>query len=130
MTEKHLLVVDDEKNFGKFVAEVAVSVGYEVELTTGGTEFIRTYEERKPTAIVLDVIMPDMDGFEIATWLAEQRFDGHVIVVTGYAPMYAKLLETLSLAKGLRSVTKILKPVRAKTLRDALDFDGPTQSLD
>ena len=38
MTEKHLLVVDDEKNFGKFVAEVAVSVGYEVELTTGGTE--------------------------------------------------------------------------------------------
>lgn len=127
MTEKRLLVVDDEQDFGKFVAEVATSVGYEVQLATGGAEFIRAYEERKPTAIVLDVIMPDMDGFEIATWLAERHFDGHVIVVTGYAPMYAKLLETLSVAKGLRSVTKILKPVRAKTLRDALDFDGSTQ---
>ena len=127
MTDRRLLVVDDEQDFGKFVAEVAASVGYEVHVTSGGAEFIRAYGEQKPSVVVLDVIMPDMDGTEIANWLCEQRFDGHVIVVTGYAPMYADLVATLGTTKGLRSVTKILKPVRAETLRDALDFDGSTR---
>jgi len=124
MTDKRLLVVDDEQDFGKFVAEVAAGVGYEVHVTSGGAEFIRAYGECKPSVVVLDVIMPDMDGIEIANWLAGQGFDGHVIVVTGYAPMYAELVEKLSKAKGLRSVTNILKPVRAETLRGALDFDA------
>jgi len=124
MTDRRLLVVDDDQDFGKFVAEVAAGVGYEIHVTSGGAEFIRAYGERKPTVILLDVFMPDMDGFELANWLAGQRFDGHIIVVTGYAPMYAELVQTLGAAKGLRSVTKIMKPMRAETLRDALDFDA------
>lgn len=38
--------------------------------------------------------------------------------------MYAELVEMLSVSKRLRSVTRILKPVRAETLQDAFDFDG------
>ena len=38
--------------------------------------------------------------------------------------MYAEVVEMLSVAKCLRSVTRFLKPVRAETLQDAFDFDG------
>ncbi len=123
MSEKTLLVVDDEEGFGAFVAEVAEGLGYETWVTTNGNEFTKAFEAEKPAVVVMDVVMPGMDGVEIAGWLGEQNFDGHVVVVSGFAPLYADLVATLSNAGGMKSVTKLFKPVRIKALRDALTFD-------
>ena len=118
-----LLVVDDEEGFGTFVAEVAEGLDYKTRVTTNGREFIKAFKAEKPSVVVIDVVMPGMDGVELAGWLAEQEFDGHVVVVTGYAPLYADLIASQSVAKGMKSVTKLLKPLRAKALRAALTFD-------
>ena len=113
-----LLVVDDEEGFGTFVAEVAEGLDYKTRVTTNGREFIKAFKAEKPSVVVMDVVMPGMDGVELAGWLAE-----HVVVVTGYAPLYADLIASQSVAKGMKSVTKLLKPLRAKALRAALTFD-------
>ena len=123
MSEKTLLVVDDEEGFGTFVAEVADGLGYDTRVTVSGREFTKAYETEIPSVVVMDVIMPGMDGVELAGWLAEKKLDGHVVVVTGFEPLYADLVASLGNAGGIKSVTKLFKPVRIKALREALTFD-------
>ncbi len=45
MTDKRLLVVDDEPEFGEFVRKVATDLGYEVRVTTNGKAFQAAYHE-------------------------------------------------------------------------------------
>lgn len=73
MSEKRLLVVDDEPEFGELVRQVAAGLGYEVRVTTNGRAFQSAYQELQPTVIVMDMVMPEMDGNELVLWLMEQH---------------------------------------------------------
>lgn len=120
MTEKRLLVVDDEPEFGEFVRKVAVDLGYEVQVTTSGRAFQRVYDVFKPTTIVLDMVMPELDGNELVLWLMQQQYSSDLIIITGYSPDYAKDAKRLAEFKGLRSVTTLTKPIRLAKLRAVL----------
>ncbi len=120
MNEKRLLVVDDEPEFGEFVRKVAVDLGYEVQVTTNGRAFQKAYENLQPTTIVLDMVMPEMDGNEIVLWLMQQQYASNLIIITGYSPDYAADAKQLAEFKGLRSVTTLTKPIRLAKLREVL----------
>ncbi len=124
MSEKRLLVVDDEPEFGELVRKVAVSLGYEARVTTSGREFQDAYHELHPTMIVMDMVMPEMDGNELVLWLMEQRYAAHLIIITGYSPDYAKDARVLAEFNGLRSVTALTKPIGLARLREALNSEG------
>jgi CheY-like chemotaxis protein len=89
MQDKRLLICDDEPAFGRFVQNVAEGLGYEVCVTTDGRAFMEAYKSFKPTLIVLDMIMPGMDGNEIVLWLAQQKCTARLIIIPGYTPDYA-----------------------------------------
>ncbi len=72
---------------GRFVQNVAEDLGYEVCVTTDGRAFIEAYKSFKPTTIILDMIMPGMDGNEIVLWLAQRKCTARLIIVTGYMPV-------------------------------------------
>lgn len=120
MTEKRLLVVDDEPEFGEFVRKVAVDLGYEVQVTTNGRAFQRAYDAFQPTTVVLDMVMPELDGNELVLWLMQQQYSSDLIIITGYSPDYAKDAKRLAEFKGLRSVTTLTKPIRLAKLRAVL----------
>ncbi len=120
MSNLRLLAVDDNKPFLEFVRKVAVGLGYDVELTSDGAAFKKAYETFKPHTVVIDLIMPDIDGMELIQWLAEVETKALVIAVTGYSPEYANLAKMLGEGKGLSTVTALIKPVKAKDLRNAL----------
>ncbi len=120
MTGKRLLVVDDDPEFGEFVRKVAVELGHEVEIATDGNAFKRCHEEWKPTVVVLEIVMPGVDGIELVQWLAERKSTVHLIIASGYAAMYTDLARKMAQAKGLRSVTSLPKPVTPAELRAAL----------
>ncbi|MDG4597848.1 MAG: response regulator [Candidatus Contendobacter sp.] len=124
MSEKRLLVVDDEPEFGELVRKVAVNLGYEARVTTSGREFQDAYHELRPTMIVMDMVMPEMDGNELVLWLMEQRYAAHLIIITGYSPDYAKDARVLAEFNGLRSVTALTKPIGLAKLREALNSGG------
>ena len=65
MSDKRLLVVDDEPEFGELVRKVATGLGYEARATTTGHAFQTAYHELHPTHIVMDMVMPEMDGNEL-----------------------------------------------------------------
>jgi CheY-like chemotaxis protein len=120
MIDKRLLVVDDEPEFGEFVRKVAADLGYEVRVTTNGKAFQAAYHELQPTTVVLDMVMPGMDGNEIVLWLMQQHYAANLIIITGYSPDYATDARRLAEFKGLRSVTMLTKPIRLAKLREVL----------
>jgi CheY-like chemotaxis protein len=120
MSEKRLLIVDDEPEFGELVRKVAVSLGYEARVTASGRAFQDAYHEMNPTMIVMDMVMPEMDGNELVLWLMEQHYTAHLIIITGYSPDYAKDARVLAEFSGLRSVKTLTKPIGLAKLREAL----------
>jgi two-component system OmpR family response regulator len=60
-----VLVVDDEPNIRELVQVALKFHGCAVSTATGGVDAIRQAEALRPDLIVLDVVMPDLDGFEV-----------------------------------------------------------------
>ena len=113
MSEMRMLLIDDELGFREFVGKVAASAGYEVEVTSNAKDFMRIYESFDPTLIVMDMIMPEMDGFELMQWLISQDCRSRVLVVTGYNPHYAEMAETIGTDSGKLDVQTLTKPIRS-----------------
>jgi CheY-like chemotaxis protein len=114
------LIVDDEPRFASFVGKVAAPLGYDVEITTHGREFQKAYRKNKPDCIVLDMVMPEIDGNELILWLVKEGCDADIIIITGFSPDYAVNARILGEFKGLRSVRTLSKPVSVAQLREIL----------
>ncbi|MCP4109121.1 MAG: response regulator [Desulfobacteraceae bacterium] len=67
--KKTVLVVDDEENIRKLLKKQLESEGYIVRLVQSGEEAVSHVKQEKPDLIILDVMMPGMNGFEVATIL-------------------------------------------------------------
>ena len=120
MSQKRLLIADDEPDFCEFVRRVAEQAGYQVRIVTRPTEFQSAYLEFAPTRIVLDIVMPDVDGIELVQWLAAQSCSAGIMIITGYNPEFAGMAQSLGRARGLLSVKTFAKPVKVADLRAAL----------
>lgn len=119
MAENRLLIVDDQPALGEIVRRTAEGLDYEVMVTTHADQFMAEYENFDPTTIVLDIVMPDIDGIELVAWLVERKCGARILVASGYNNRYAKMAETLGAAKGLE-IMFLEKPFRINELRDAL----------
>lgn len=68
MTEKkRILVVDDENLMVRIMSDELISQGYEVEEATSGEGAIDAALRTPPDIILLDIVMPGMDGYEVGT---------------------------------------------------------------
>ncbi len=81
MTKK-VLVVDDEPAHLRLVDQVLTSSGYEVVKAGSGQEAIRVIYEGKPDLVLLDVMMPEIDGWQTCRLIREVS-DIPVIMLTG-----------------------------------------------
>lgn len=84
MTEK-ILLVDDEQEFIDTLAERMRTRGMDVETATSPKRALELVEEESFDAIVLDLLMPEMDGLEALKILKEKKPELQVILLTGHA---------------------------------------------
>jgi signal transduction histidine kinase/CheY-like chemotaxis protein len=63
--QKHILVVDDDPNVAEMLSEALAGNGYELEAAGDGEAGLRAVEARRPDAILLDLMMPKLDGFGV-----------------------------------------------------------------
>ena len=77
-----VLVVDDEPNIRELVQVALKFHGCAVSTAASGTEAIRQAESQRPDLIVLDVVMPDLDGFEVCRRLRALGNEVPVIFLT------------------------------------------------
>ncbi|WP_069650663.1 response regulator transcription factor [Caloranaerobacter ferrireducens] len=62
---KHIFVVDDERNIRDLIKKYLLKEGYKVTLFEEGTNLLREISRLKPDLIVLDIMMPGIDGLEL-----------------------------------------------------------------
>jgi two-component system KDP operon response regulator KdpE len=72
-TEPLVLVVDDEVRITKLVSLALREQGFRVITAEGGREALQKAEEYRPDLIVLDIVMPDLDGIEVMRELEDRR---------------------------------------------------------
>ena len=61
---RHVLVIDDDNDIREAVAEILLSEGYEVEQARNGVEGLRAARAGHPSLILLDLMMPVMNGWQ------------------------------------------------------------------
>src|SRR5258708_23485515 len=80
--EGRVLVVDDEANITELVAMALRYVGFEVATAASGRDALAAVNDFRPDLVVLDVMMPDLDGFEVCRRLRAGGIRGPVVFLT------------------------------------------------
>jgi len=75
-----ILVVDDDEGFRKYVCELFESIGYRTRQLASGAAVLPTVADERPAAILLDVQLPDLNGYEVCRELRNRYGDSIAIV--------------------------------------------------
>ena len=110
-----IAVVDDDKSVGKALNRLLRSAGLNVETFASGVEFLKSLQNHSPDCVVLDLQMPQVDGFEVQSRLAQRGAHLPVIAMTGWDIPGACERATERGAKAY-----LHKPVDEKALLDAI----------
>ncbi len=81
MASSRVLVVDDTKLITRMIRDKLVATGYVVEEAYEGNEALAKVKSFNPDLIILDVMLPGMDGYEIARRIRQDPTVGHVPIV-------------------------------------------------
>jgi twitching motility two-component system response regulator PilH len=113
MAIQNILVVDDSKTELHFMADLLGKRGYSVRTAENGEEALRRIGEEKPDLILMDVVMPGQNGFQLTrTITRDPRFaDVPVIMCTSKNQETDKVW---GMRQGARDY--IVKPVNAEEL--------------
>jgi two-component system response regulator TrcR len=114
-----VLVVDDTDDILMLVKGVAQRMGFVTEPLNNTLRFMTVFVRFKPDIVVLDIVMPNIDGIEIIQWLTDVDYTGRVIIMSGYAD-YQRMAEAMGDANGRMSITSLAKPFRIAELQAAL----------
>jgi len=90
-SSQRILVVDDETSISDLIATSLKFVGFDVRTAATGSQALAVAEEFKPHAIVLDVMLPDQDGFEVCRQIRSEGIDVGVLFLTAKDGMEDKV---------------------------------------
>ncbi|MBC53250.1 MAG: diguanylate phosphodiesterase [Gammaproteobacteria bacterium] len=122
-----LLVLDDDINVNTTICAIAGRAGFETRSTTQSEEFFRLVTDWQPSHLIVDLVMPDVDGVETLHRLALSGHQGIVIVTSGLG---GRVLEAASRAaeeNGLRVSGVLPKPFTPAKLRSLLHQEPADQ---
>jgi len=81
---KKILVVEDNESQRLLYRDELTEAGYEVILAANGKEALKQLDEAKPDLVVLDIVMPVMDGLEVLGRIIREYKDVPIILNTSY----------------------------------------------
>ncbi len=116
-----LLIIDDERDFSSFIERVAAACGYEVRATVEPEEFHRWSREWQPSHIIVDLVMPKVDGVEILRFLAGERSEARIMIMSGFDGRVVEAARRIGTERGLNIVATLQKPLRAAEVRAVLE---------
>ncbi len=117
---KHLLIVDDDIDLCGAMREIAAAEGFEVEIAYDGKVFKELYARYRPERIILDLTLPDIDGFELLKFLAGEHCDATIIIASSHRKAIIDQAVKLGTLNGLHMVAALQKPFSSADLKSSL----------
>lgn len=120
--KKRILVVDDEPDFCSIVQSQLEKSGFEVELAYNGVEGLAKVKANPPDAIVLDVMMPEKDGYTVCKELkeSEKYRDIPIILLTAVASHVTSTRYSHADGMSTEADDYLAKPASAEEILDAI----------
>ena len=114
---KKVLIVEDAQAIRRFVAVNLVRAGYEVTEAEDGIEGLQCIREDTPDLIILDITMPNMDGYEMLGWMQVEPEHSRIPVV-----IFTAETERIDMRKLRHSgpIRYAIKPISAGQLLDVV----------
>lgn len=85
MSKKKILVVDDEPDFLEMIKLRLEANDYEVITASNGEEALRRAEEESPDAVLLDILMPKVDGLEVLKRIRRRNKNLPIFIITAFS---------------------------------------------
>jgi DNA-binding response OmpR family regulator len=81
MKPSTILVVDDDRNIRELISVNLRSAGYSVIVASDGNEAMEKIHAQTPDLIILDIMMPEIDGWELCKWVRDDPQLGNVKIL-------------------------------------------------
>ena len=121
MTAKRLLIMDDEPDFCDFVATVGEGLGYQATKVTDPRKFKTVYAEIQPDCVVIDMVMPELDG----------KLDGYAVRVPTINVSLVDLTFRAARDTSIEEINDVIKTASDGVLAGVLAYnDEPLVSID
>ena len=123
MSKKYVLIVDDDPDLVETVSMMLESKGYEVGKAYDGIEGEESIKKRRPDVLVLDVMMPRKNGYQLCKELKSNKWTQEIPIILLTAVGEAVPTTSYSHAEGMAIEAEdfIPKPVDAATLVEAVE---------
>ena len=113
---RRILIVEDDLNFLNFLKE-KLSKRFITDIAEDGEIALKKIKENKPDLLILDIILPKLDGFSILKWIRENYKDILVILATG-----KDKLEDIKEGYKLEADYYITKPYKLEEIEKAIEL--------
>lgn len=118
---ERVLIIDDDPDVGRLLQLQVEATGRETRLTDDPEEFFRLHREWKPAFVVVDLVMPKMDGLDVLTHLARDNCTAAVIISSGMGSRVMDAARRFADANGLDIAGVLGKPYTKSEVREAFE---------
>ncbi|MEP4380867.1 MAG: response regulator [Alphaproteobacteria bacterium] len=118
--KRRLLAIDSEEKYLEFIQFVAEDLNFEVQTLTHSSEFAAEYRDFDPDILLIDIMMPECDGVEIARWLSGSHSPKKIIFMSGLRSDFSQFSRALTDPDGIHTVHSFRKPINLGPFRELL----------
>jgi CheY-like chemotaxis protein len=114
--ERKLLVVDDQDSIARVITKIATPLGFEVRTVTAPEAAFDTFVEFKPNVLLLDLVMPEVDGIDVLHKILALGTSTEIIVMSGFGRGYLQLGTDVVAFHDHPPILTLAKPFRKAQL--------------
>jgi EAL domain-containing protein (putative c-di-GMP-specific phosphodiesterase class I) len=121
MSKPRLLIIDDEIDICDLIADIADTRGFETSTVSNPSDVEARLGDFKPECIMMDLMMPGIDGVELLRTLGPAIKDCTIVLMSGHDARVLNSAKRLGSAHGLNIIATQEKPIDITALRATLD---------
>tara|TARA_R110002110_G_scaffold2756_4_gene13354 strand:- start:17825 stop:18358 length:534 start_codon:yes stop_codon:yes gene_type:complete len=118
--KRRLLAIDNEEKYLEFIQFVAEDLEFDVRTLSHSAALAATYQDFDPDILLIDIMMPECDGIEIARWLSSSDSPKKVIFMSGLRSDFSQFSRALTDPDGIHTIHSFRKPINLGPFRKLL----------
>jgi len=108
--KKKILLIDDEEDLTEMLSYRLMAAGYDIDIANDGATGVKRTKEYKPDIIILDLMMPEMSGYEVADELRKDQELSSIPFIVFTAAVNKELEERVNHMGAADYITKPFEP--------------------